>query len=176
METTFTRTIFTREDIEARIRALGRQISADYAGKELTAIGVLKGSLYFLADLTRCITVPLQLDFMSIGVYQGTASTGVVRIVKDLDLDVTGRHVLIVEDIIRTGLTTGYLKQNIEARSPASVSVCTLLFSPGQLLLNFPIPYVGFTVTDAWLAGYGMDISEQHRNLPCIVKAEKTKP
>lgn len=136
---------------------------------------MLKGSLYFLADLSRFIDLPLKLDFMSIGLYQGTAKTGIVRIVKDLDLDVTGRHVLIVEDIIRTGLTTGYLFQNIEARSPESVSVCTLLQSPDQLLLNFPIAYVGFSVTGAWLAGYGMDIGEQWRNLPYIAEVERKK-
>lgn len=176
METDFIRTVFSKEDIEARAHALGRAITADYAGKELAAIGVLKGSLYFLADLTRFIDLPLTLDFMSIGLYQGTTKTGVVRIVKDLDFDVSGKHVLIVEDIIRTGLTTGYLVQNIEARGPASVSVCTLLLSPSQLLLSLPIAYTGFEVTDAWLAGYGMDIGERWRNLPYIAQAERKKP
>lgn len=176
METQFVRTVFTREDIEARVRELGRSITADYAGRELIAIGVLKGSLYFLADLSRFIDAPLKLDFMSVGLYRGTASTGVVRIVKDIDFDVTGRHVLIVEDIIRTGLTTGYLVQNIEARGPESVKVCTLLQCPSQLLLSLPIAYTGFTVTDAWLAGYGMDIGERWRNLPYIAEVERKKP
>jgi hypoxanthine phosphoribosyltransferase len=176
METNFVRTVFSRGQIEERVRELGSAITADYAGKELVAIGVLKGSLYFLADLSRFIDLPLKLDFMSIGLYQGTTKTGVVRIVKDIDFDVTGRHVLIVEDIIRTGLTTGYLVQNIEARGPASVRVCTLLLSPSQQLLSLPVAYTGFEVTDAWLAGYGMDIGEQWRNVPYIAEVERKKP
>jgi hypoxanthine phosphoribosyltransferase len=172
----FKRTLFTRKQIDERVFSLGQQISQDYAGKDLVVVGVLKGSLYFLADLTRCIDVPLKLDFISIGVYQGvTNRTGVVRIIKDLDFDVTGKHVLIVEDIIRTGLTTGYLVKNIEGRCPASVKVCTLLQNPDQLLLNIPIAYLGFTVSEAWLAGYGMDIGEKWRNLPYIAEVERTK-
>ncbi len=173
----FKRILFTSEQINERVCALGRQISQDYQGEELIVIGVLKGSFYFLADLTRCIDVPQKIDFISIGVYQGaTSRTGVVRIIKDLDFDVTGKHVLIVEDIIRTGLTTGYLVQNIEGRGPKSVKICTLLQNPDQLLLNIPIAYVGFTVSDSWLAGYGMDIGERWRSLPYIAEVERTKP
>ncbi len=172
----FKRTLFTCEQLDERVHELGRQISKDYADEELIIVGVLKGSFYFLADLTRCIDVPLKLDFMSIGVYQGvTNRTGVVRIIKDLEFDVTGKHVLIVEDIIRTGLTTGYLVKNIEGRGPKSVKVCTLLQNPDQLLLNIPISYVGFTVSGSWLAGYGMDIGERWRNLPYIAEVERIK-
>lgn len=176
-ESGFKRVLFTQEQIELRVRELGQKITKDYAGEELIAVGVLKGSFYFLSDLTRFIGIPLKPDFISIGVYQGvTCRTGVVRIIKDLDLDVTGKHVLIVEDIIRTGLTTGYLVKNIEARGPKSVRVCTLLQNPDQMLLNFPIAYLGFSVGDEWLAGYGMDIGEKWRNLPYIAEAEKSKP
>ncbi len=172
----FLRVAFSEDQIRLRVSEMGKAITADYAGEELIAVGVLKGSMYFLADLTRCIDLPLRPDFISIGVYSETTSrTGVVRIVKDLDADVSGKHVLIIEDIIRTGLTTGYLFQNIEARSPKSVKVCTLLLSPDQQLVGFPIAYHGFTVTDVWLAGYGMDINERWRNLPYIVEVDKNK-
>jgi hypoxanthine phosphoribosyltransferase len=148
---------------------MGEKITADYEGKELVVIGVLKGSSYFLADLTRYIDLPIKIDFISIGVYQGsTNQTGAVRITKDLDIDVCTKHVLIIEDIIRTGLTTGYLVKNIEARRPESVRVCTLLLNPDQQIISFPIAYTGFTVGGEWLVGYGMDTDENWRNLPYI--------
>ena len=174
-ESNFVRIAFSREAIEGRVREIGKKISADYAGKELVLVGVLKGSAYFLADLSRSIDIPHKIDFISIGVYQGTNKTGVVRITKDLDIDVFGKHVLIIEDIVRTGLTTGYLFQNIEARVPDSIKVCTLLVNPDQQLISFPIAYTGFTVTDEWLAGYGMDIDEQWRGLPYIAEVKRTK-
>ncbi len=168
------RVAFSEEALSRRISELGAQIAADFAGRELVAVGVLKGSMYFLADLTRAIRLPLQVDFISIGMYPAaTSQTGVVRITKDLDIDITGKHVLIVEDIVRTGLTLGYLVQNLESRCPASVSICTLLLSPDQLLINLPISYSGFTVSDEWLMGYGLDVGEQWRNLPYIVKIDK---
>ena len=173
-EQQYKRILFDEETLQARIRALGEQISRDYAGKELVLVSILKGTLYFLADLSRAITLPLELDFMAIGLYADTAGqSGVVRITKDLDLDITGKHVLVIEDIIRTGLTTGYLVQNLRARKPASIGVCTLLVNPAQQLINVPISYYGFEVPHTWLVGYGMDIREKGRNLPFIAEAEK---
>lgn len=168
------RTAFTEEQLQTRIRELGDRIAADYDGKELVLVAVLKGSLYFFADLSRSICSPLQTDSIAIGMYGPAASqTGVVRITKDLDLDVTGKHVIIVEDIVRTGLTLGYLVQNIEARGPASVTVCALFVNPAQQLIDIPIAYMGFTVSAGWLMGYGMDVSEQWRHLPYVVEVEK---
>lgn len=173
MDTDFARVAFSRETIAARVAELGARITSDYAGKELVLVGVLKGSSYFLADLSRSIDMQVKIDFMSIGVYQGTTKTGIVRITKDLDIDVSGRHVLIIEDIIRTGLTTGYLVQNLETRKPESVRVCTLLANPEQQLINFPIDYTGFTVSGEWLVGYGLDIDEKWRNLPYIAEIRR---
>ena len=171
----YKRIVFSENDLKDRIQLIGRQIMHDYADQDLVLVGVLKGSFYFLADLTRAIDMPVGIDFISIGVYPGsTSQTGVVRITKDLDLDVSGKHVLIVEDITRTGLTTGYLVQNIEARQPKSVKVCSLLINPSQQLINVPIEYYGFEVSDTWMMGYGMDIDEKWRNLPYVVEVEKT--
>ena len=140
----YKRIMFSEDDLKNRIQLIGRQIAHDYAGQDLVLVGVLKGSFYFLADLTRAIDMPVGIDFISIGVYPGsTNQTGVVRITKDLDIDVSGKHVLIVEDIIRTGLTTGYLVQNIEARQPKSVKVCSLLINPSQQLINVPSNIMG---------------------------------
>ena len=165
---------FTEEELQSRVRDIGAQIAADYDGKELVLVAVLKGSLYFFADLTRAIPISLQTDCIAFGMYGPAASqTGVVRITKDLDLDVTGKHVIIVEDIVRTGLTLGYLVQNIEARGPSSVTVCALFVNPVQQLIDIPIAYQGFTVSSVWLMGYGMDVSEQWRHLPYVVEVEK---
>jgi len=132
--------------------------------------------MYFVADLTRAIELPVEIDFMSIGVYQHAAKdTGAVRITKDLDTDISNKHVLIIEDITRTGLTIGYLVQTLKARNPKSVKVCTLLNNPNQQIINVPIAYEGFTVSNAWLMGYGMDVDEKWRNLPCIVEVSKNK-
>ena len=167
------RTAFTAEQLQSRIRELGAQIAADYEGKELVLVAVLKGSLYFFADLTRAIPTPLLTDYIAFGM-RGSQS-GVVRITKDLELNVTGKHVIVVEDIVRTGLTLGYLVQNIEAREPASVTVCSLFVNPAQQLIDIPIAYQGFTVSAGWLMGYGMDVSEQWRHLPYVVEVEKSK-
>ncbi len=165
---------YTTEQILKRVKELGQEISRDYKSKDLILVGVLKGSLYFFADLTREIDIPIQLDFISIGVYPHTTNeTGVVRIVKDLDVDITGKHVIVIEDIIRTGLTIGYLVQNLESRRPASVKVCSLFVNPAQQLINVPISYSGFEISDTWLMGYGMDVKEFGRNLPYIVKTSK---
>ena len=163
------------EALKERIGVLGKQITEDYAGKELVLIGVLKGSLYFLTDLSRAIDLALQIDLISIGVFSNsTGQTGVVRITKDLDYDISGKHVLVVEDIIRSGLTSGYLLQNLETRGAASIKLCTLLYSPEELLLNFPISYVGFEVSKSErLIGYGLDIDEKGRNLPYIAEIKR---
>ena len=167
--------LFSEKAIQERIREIGRTISRYYADQELVLVGVLKGSLYFIADLTRAIDIPVLLDFMSIGTYPTTTNRqGIVRITKDLDLEITGRHVLIVEDITRTGLTTAYLVQNLMARQPASVKVCSLLVNPEQQLIDVPIAYTGFEITRTRLVGYGMDINEKGRNLPYIAEIDRT--
>ncbi len=168
----YKRILFTKEDILNRVSSLGEAISKDYEGKELVLVALLKGSLYFCADLTRAVTIPVMIDFMSIGVYASNQS-GIVRITKDLDIDITAKHVLILEDIVRTGLTLGYIVQTLEARRPASVKICSLFVNPTQRLIDVPLAYTGFTVSNEWLMGYGMDIDEKWRNLPYVVEIEK---
>jgi hypoxanthine phosphoribosyltransferase len=170
------RILISAAQIEDRVREIGRQITSDYLGKPLVLVGVLKGSLYFISDLSRAIDLPLELDFMTIGTIPNTTNqTGIVRITKDLDLDITGKHVLLIEDIVRTGLTTAYLVQNLLARQAASVKVCTLLLNPDQQLINVPIGYAGFEINQTWLVGYGMDIVEQGRSLPDIAEVERQR-
>lgn len=167
----FEKIVFGTEELKSRIAELGRQITLDYAGRELVLVGVLKGSLYFLTDLSREIDLPLQLDLISLGIFQNsTGGKGAVRLTKDLDTDIAGKHVLIVEDIIRSGLTTGYLMQTLEARGAASIGICTLLLSPDEQLIGIPISYVGFEVSKARLLGYGLDVGEKGRNLPFIAE------
>jgi hypoxanthine phosphoribosyltransferase len=169
--------IVSSEELKQRVQTLGRQISADYAGKELILVGVLKGAIYFLTDLSQAIDLPLQIDLISIGVFSNsTGKSGVVRIVKDLDYDITGKHVIVVEDVVRSGLTSGYLLQNLETRGAASIKLCALLYSPEEFLLNFPIAYYGFEISKStWLVGYGLDIEEKGRNLPFIAKMKRTE-
>jgi hypoxanthine phosphoribosyltransferase len=166
------RTAFSEEQLKCRIAEMGAAIAADYAGQELVLIAVLRGALYFFADLTRAIPGPIQTDCIAFGMY-AHSHTGVVRITKDLDIDITGKHVLIVEDIVRTGLTLGYLIQNIETRGPASVKVCALFVNPAQQLIDIPVAYQGFAVSSGWLMGYGMDVLEHWRHLPYVVEVEK---
>lgn len=166
--------IFSEEEIKKRVEELGKQISKDYIDKHPVLISVLKGTMYFVADLTRQLDIPVNIDFMSIGVYPGiTKNTGVVRINKDLDINITGRHVLILEDIINTGLTMGYLVQNMEARKPASIKVCTLLNNPSKRLMNIPLMYVGFQVPDKYMVGYGLDHNQDFRHLPYIAEFDE---
>jgi len=168
------RILLSAETIQARVAELGRQIHDDYDGQELILVSVLKGSIYFMSDLTRAISLPIKFDFMTIGTIPNTTSqTGIVRITKDLDLDITGKHVLLIEDIIRTGLTTAYLVQNLLARQAASVKVCSLLVNPDQQLINVPLAYYGFEIAQTWLVGYGMDIAERGRNLPYIAEIDR---
>src|SRR5512137_1162734 len=160
--------VIGEEDLHRRFRELGAEISRDYAGRTPILISVLKGSFIFLADLARAITVPVNLDFMAITRYGAGKRGGVVRIEKDLDLSISGRDVLVVEDIVDTGLTLGYLVRTLQAREPASVAVCTLLDRRVRRLAKLPIRYTGFEVPDRFLVGYGLDDREQHRNLPYL--------
>ncbi|MBQ6271175.1 MAG: hypoxanthine phosphoribosyltransferase [Clostridiales bacterium] len=172
-EIRYKKILFDNEKILSRVNELGKKISSDYQGKELVILGVLKGSLFFFTDLARAIDLPLQLDMIAIGnIPDMTKSTGIVRITKDVDINITGKHVIVVEDIIRTGLTTAYLLQTLEARKPASIEVCTLLYNPERQLIDLPVKYYGFEVDRSWLIGYGMDSGEYGRNLPFIAELE----
>ena len=163
--------LYSEEIIKKRVEELGKQISEDYKDKHPVLISVLKGTMYFVADLTRNIDIQINVDFMSIGVYPGAEkNTGIVRINKDLDINITGRHIIIIEDIINTGLTMGYLVQNMEARKPASIKVCTLLNNPNKRLMNIPLEYIGFQVPDTCLVGYGIDYKQDFRHLPYIAE------
>jgi hypoxanthine phosphoribosyltransferase len=162
--------LFTRDQIAARVAALGQEISRDYAGRSPLLISVLKGAVYFLTDLTREIEIPLSLDFMAITSYgSARAQSGVVRLIKDLDVEITDRNVVLVEDVIDTGLTAGYLLRLLQARSPASLQICTLLDRPRRRILDsLPIAYRGFEIPDRFVVGYGLDYRERYRHLPFI--------
>lgn len=162
--------LVTREQINARVGELGAEISRDYADRNPLFVSVLKGAVYFLADLTRAVEIPVQMDFMAITSYgSARAQSGVVRLIKDLDVEITGRHVLLVEDIIDTGLTAGYLLRLLYARSPASLEICTLLDRPYRRILDsLRIAYRGFEIPDRFVVGYGLDYHEQYRHLPFI--------
>jgi hypoxanthine phosphoribosyltransferase len=155
--------------LQARIRELGREISGDYVGRDLLLIGVLKGAVFFMADLMRQLNVSCEVDFMAISSYGGSTDTsGVVRILKDLDLNIEGRDVLVVEDIIDSGLTLSYLMRNLEAREPGSLEICALLTKPGRRRIEVPVRYVGFEIPDKFVIGYGLDFAERYRNLPYV--------
>jgi hypoxanthine phosphoribosyltransferase len=154
------------EDLQRRVRELGAEISRDYEGRDLVMIGVLKGAVLFLADLMRELTVPCEVDFMAVSSYGSeTDSSGVVRILKDLDAPIEGRDVLIVEDIIDSGLTLQYMLRTLRARNPASVEACTLLAKPGRRRVELPIRYVGFEIPNRYVIGYGLDYAQRYRNL-----------
>jgi hypoxanthine phosphoribosyltransferase len=157
------------DELQARIRELGTEISADYQGKELLLVGVLKGAVFFMADLMRGISVSCEIDFMAISSYgASTDSSGVVRILKDLDLNIDGRHVLVVEDIIDSGLTLSYLLRNLESREPASLEICALLTKPDRREIDVPVRYIGFEIPNRFVIGYGLDFAERYRNLPYV--------
>lgn len=161
--------LISEEELASRIKAIGEEITADYAGKEILMIGVLRGAVIFMADLARAIKVPVAIDFMAVSSYgSSTSSSGVVRILKDLDEDVEGKHVLIVEDIIDSGLTLKYLLENLKSRKPASIKICTLLNKPERRKVDVDITYNGFIVPDEFVVGYGLDYAEKYRNLPFI--------
>jgi hypoxanthine phosphoribosyltransferase len=159
--------LLTEEQIAAKVAELGQQISTDYAGRELTLVSVLKGSLPFMADLMRRITLPLRIDLMEVSSYGGNAteSSGLVRILKDLSAPIEGRDVLLVEDIIDTGLTLNYLIRYLKGKNPQSIKVCSLLDKPARRLVEIPLDYVGFEIPDAFVVGYGLDFGEVYRNL-----------
>lgn len=161
--------LITDEQIREKTAELGRQLSEDYRGKNPLLICVLKGGLMFLADLMREMHIPVEIDFMAVSSYgDATESSGVVRILMDLDRNIRGRHVLIVEDIIDTGRTLSYIMENLRTRGPASVKVCTLLNKPARRVLDIPIDYVGFEIPDRFVIGYGLDYGEIYRNLPFV--------
>lgn len=168
--------LLTAEQIQGRVAELGAEISRDYAGRDLLLIGILKGAVVFLSDLLRHITIPVQVDFMAVSSYgAATLSSGVVRILKDLDEGVEGREVLVVEDIIDTGLTLRYLRENLQARRPASVRICTLLDKPDRRVVEVPVDYLGFRIPDRFVVGYGLDCKEYFRNLPYIAAVDQEK-
>ena len=157
------------EQIEDRVKDLGKMISTTYQGKELVLVGILKGSFVFMADLVRYINIPHSLDFMAISSYEGVeGSPEAVKILKDLDESITAKHVLIVEDIIDTGLTLGYLIRHLEARNPASINICTLLDRSIRRIVPLPISFTGFDIPDLFVVGYGMDYRQLYRNLQSL--------
>ena len=161
--------LIDRETLAGRVAELGAEVSADYEGRDLLLIGVLKGAVFFMADLMRHLTVPCEVDFMAISSYgDATDSSGIVRILKDLDINIEGRDVLVVEDIIDSGLTLSYLIRNLESREPATLEVCALLTKPSRREIDVPVRYVGFEIPNKFVVGYGLDFAERYRNLPYV--------
>ena len=157
------------DEIQTRVREMGESIAADYRGKNLVLVGILRGSFVFMADLVRNIDIPVALDFMAISSYEAEGgSSGAVKILKDLDESITGKHILIVEDIIDTGLTLGYLIRHLEARNPESIKICTLLDRSIRRIVPLPISYTGFDIPDVYVVGYGLDYQQIYRNLPSL--------
>jgi len=168
------KTIFTKAQIEEKITEIAEVINRDYKDKDLVVISILKGSIYFLSDLTRLLRMPLTIDFLSIGVQKGESShSRVISFRKDLDIDIKGRHVLLVEDVIGTGLTLGYILQHLGSYDPLSLKICTLLDNPKKRLININISYRCFDVPDIFVVGYGLDYKEKYRNLPYIAMYHK---
>jgi hypoxanthine phosphoribosyltransferase len=167
--------LINEEEIAKRVKELGKQLTEEYKGKELLVVGILKGCVVFLSDLVRNIDLPLTMDFMVVSSYGTTTkSSGVVRIIKDLEREIEGKDVLIVEDIVDTGLTLSYLVENFKTRNPRSVTVCSLLDKPDRRKAQVDIKYVGFKIPDEFVVGYGLDYGEIYRNLPfvCVLKPE----
>lgn len=169
----FEKVLVSRDAIKEKVKELGKKISEDYQGKELVLIGVLKGGFIFLADLVREITIPVDIDFISVSSYgQSTQSSGIVRIVKDIDIDIQDKHVLIVEDLVDTGLTLRYLKDLFRNKEPLSVKVCAAFDKPSKRKVNIGIEYKGIDVPDMFIVGYGLDYAGKYRNFPdvCVIK------
>lgn len=167
--------LITEEELTVRIKEMAKQINMDYAGKSILVVCVLKGAVMFMAELTKYINVPVSFDFISVSSYgNSTSSTGVVRFIKDLDQSIEGKHVLIVEDIVDTGLTLKYLLENFWTRKPASLKLCTLLSKPERRKADIDVNYVGFTIPDEFVIGYGLDYAERYRNLPAICILSKS--
>ena len=169
--------VVSEDELQSRIRDLGKQITADYEDRPPLLVGVLKGAFVFMSDLSRAIDLPVEFDFMAVSSYgSATRSSGVVRILKDLDLDLTDRHVLIVEDIVDSGLTLAYLRKNLAARGPATMEVCALLVKEGLQRVELDLKYVGFTIPPQFVVGYGLDVGERFRNLPYIAEYAGSEP
>jgi len=169
------RILYTPDQIQTRVQELGAQISKDYEGKSVLLVGVLRGVIFFISDLMRAIRIPLEVDFMSVSNYSpDSRDMGFVRLVKDLEIPITDRHVLFVEDIIDTGLTLHYLLRTLKTRQPASLEVCALFNKEKRRLIDLPLKYIGFDIPDFYVVGYGLDYREQYRNLPFVglIKAE----
>jgi hypoxanthine phosphoribosyltransferase len=167
-------TLVSAEDLQRRVAELGAQISRDYDGRRLLLVGVLKGAVFFLSDLMRVIDIPVELDFMAVASYgSATDSSGVVRILKDLDAAIEGRDVLIVEDIVDSGLTLQYLLRNLGSRNPRTLEVCALLTKPERRKVHLPTRYVGFEIPDRFVVGYGLDHRELYRNLPYVAALQQ---
>ena len=163
--------LLTEEQLQRRISELGEEITGDYAGRAPLLVGVLKGAFVFMADLARQIDLPVEVDFMAVSSYgNATKTSGVVRIVKDLDIDLTGRDVIVVEDIIDSGLTLSYLRKNLKSRNPASLEVCALLVRAGRQAADLGLRYIGFEIPPDFVVGYGLDVAERHRNLPYLAR------
>jgi len=169
IEGELSRVLVTEAEIQDRLAGLAKEVAADYHGRDLLLVGVLRGAVMVMADLAREFDRHVEMDWMAISSYgSGTTSSGVVRILKDLDTDITGRHVLVVEDIIDTGLTLTWLVSNLTTRGPASVEVCTLLRKPEAQQMSVPVKYVGFDIPNEFVVGYGLDYAERYRNLRCV--------
>ena len=165
------REVVSAEVLRNRISELGAAITSDYEGRAPLLVGVLKGAFMFMSDLSRSINLPVEFDFMAVSSYgSATRTSGVVRIIKDLDIDLTDRHVIVVEDIIDSGLTLNYLRRNLMARGPASLEVCALLLRDGLQKTDTELKYIGFTIPPAFVVGYGLDVDERYRNLNAIVE------
>ena len=161
--------LIEQEPLQARIAELGAEVSREYEGRDLLLVGVLKGAVFFMADLMRELTIPCEIDFMAISSYgAATDSSGVVRILKDLDTNIAGRDVLVVEDIIDSGLTLSYLMRSLKARKPASLEICALLTKPERREIDVPVRFVGFEIPNKFVIGYGLDFGERYRNLPYV--------
>ena len=168
------RVVYTEEQIQTRIREVAAEINRDYAGEKLIIVSVLKGSIYFVTDLTRQLTMPLNIDFLSIGASpQSISRSGGIHFTRDLDINLKHKHVLLVEDVIGTGLTLGYVIQHLEEAEPASFKICTLLDNPAGRILTIKIDYRCFTMPDLFLVGYGLDYKEEYRNLPYIAEYQR---
>jgi len=169
MGTDLERILVTEEEIKTRLKEMAAEIDADYHGRDLLLVGVLKGAVMVMADLSRELRSPVHMDWMAVSSYgSGTKSSGVVRILKDLDRDISGKDVLIVEDIIDSGLTLSWLVANLESRGPASIEVATLLRKPDALKVDVNVKYVGFDIPDEFVVGYGLDYAERYRNVPFV--------
>jgi hypoxanthine phosphoribosyltransferase len=168
-------TLLTEEQIRGRVRELAERISRDYEGQEVLLVGVLRGAFIFLADLCRELTIPARIDFIALSSYGlTTESTGAVRLIMDVRSDISGRHVIVVEDIVDPGYTLRYLREILEARHPASLKICALVRKPERLKVDLQVDYLGFDIPDIWVVGYGLDCMDEHRNLPRIAAVEVT--